>query len=243
MEERGSFLIEPVREIGSGGNGTVELINLYNLSHFLCGQYARKFLDSDGTEPDLWERFKREVECQGKCVHKYVVQIFICNLQAARPWFVMELAESNLQQEINSGTLSDEDKLKIINMVLEGLASIHKRGYLHRDIKPLNILKFPTGEYKLSDFGLAKSLNPTREQFATKIGIFHGTERYFDYGIFVHGYSWQSDIYSIGILMEDLYVDGLDDIINKCKHSQLKKRYTNVEQIITAIKLLEAKTQ
>ncbi|EKN5928651.1 serine/threonine protein kinase [Yersinia enterocolitica] len=241
MEERGNYLIEPVNEIGSGGYGIVEEINLYNTDHDLCGRYARKFLIPDTSDPDLYDRFKREVVCQCKCVHKSIVQIFICNLGVPKPWFVMELAQSNLDDEIKNGTLTDREKINILKMVLDGLSFIHNKGYLHRDIKPMNILKFSSGEYKLSDFGLAKSLNPTRTQFATKIGVFLGSPKYFDYEVMVNGYSKQSDIYSVGVLMEDLYVDGLDDIISKCKHRQLNKRYLNIEQIINAVNELEAK--
>jgi serine/threonine-protein kinase len=241
MEQRANYFIDPMGEIGSGGYGVVERVKLYNSADHLCGIYARKFLISDGSDPDIPERFRREVYCQCHCVHKNVVQIYICNLDAPKPWFIMELAKSSLDDEIEKGHLNDKDKIKIIEDVLKGLSYIHKCGYLHRDIKPLNILRFSDNIYKLSDFGLAKSINPDAKQFATRVGQYLGSEKYFDYEIMAHGYSPQSDIYSIGVLMEDLYVDGLDDIIHKCKHRQLNKRYGNVEQIIAELQKLEVK--
>lgn len=236
-----SYIITPEKQIGSGGYGIVERVNISNTSGFDAGPYARKSLIPDPSDPDLHERFKREVFCQTKCIHKNIIQIFMFDLKSANPWFVMELAECSLDSEISAKSLSQEDKIKIIKMVLDGLSFIHSKGYVHRDIKPMNILKFKSGIYKLSDFGLAKSISPTQTQFATKVGVFLGTPKYFDYGVMLHGYSFQSDIYSIGVLMEDLDIEEYDDIINKCKHRQLQKRFLSVEQVLQAISELEAK--
>lgn len=228
--------------IGSGTYGLVEKVYLKSGHGVLCNEngYARKTLINTNNDPDLVKRFIREVNAQDECLHKYVVQIFICDLKSNPPWFIMELAESSLEKEISKGELATQNKIDIIKMILKGLAFIHSKGFLHRDIKPQNILKFPDGIYKLTDFGLAKNINPTRTQFATKVGVFLGTPKYFDYEIFVNGYSNQSDIYSIGVLLEDLYFDGLDDIIARCKHRRLNKRYINVEQVLNAIEDLEA---
>ncbi|HHV2515624.1 TPA: protein kinase domain-containing protein [Escherichia coli] len=171
MEERGNYLIEPLEVIGSGGFGLVEKIRLYNSQRKICGLYARKILRPDATDPELFTRFEREVRYQTECLHTNIVQIFICHLQNAQPWFVMELAETNLEEEIKSGTLTKAEKISIVKMVLNAVGWIHKKGYLHRDIKPLNVLKFKDGIYKLSDFGLAKNVSPdANTQLLTQIG-------------------------------------------------------------------------
>ncbi|EJM9694869.1 TPA: protein kinase [Escherichia coli] len=240
MDKFRTYILTTHEEIGSGGYGVVERITLSNILGYQGKDYARKRLIPDASDPELHERFKREVHCQTKCIHNNIIQIYMCDLDSSVPWFLMELAECSLEDEIAAGTLNQDDKVKIIKMVLSGLGFIHSKNYIHRDIKPLNILKFSSGVYKLSDFGLAKSLSPAKTQFATKIGVFLGTAKYFDHGVIVHGYSPQSDIYSIGVLMEDLDMEGYDDIINKCKHRQLNKRFVNTEQILTAINELEA---
>lgn len=238
MEERGNYLIEPLEVIGSGGFGLVEKIRLYNSQRKICGLYARKILRPDATDPELFTRFEREVRYQTECLHTNIVQIFICHLQNAQPWFVMELAETNLEEEIKSGTLTKTEKISIVKMVLNAVGWIHKKGYLHRDIKPLNVLKFKDGIYKLSDFGLAKNVSPdANTQLLTQIGQYPATPKYFDYNVFLNGYSKQSDIYSIGILIEELNIDGFDDIINKCTHRQLNKRFLTVEQIFEELEL------
>lgn len=110
MEERGNYLIEPLEVIGSGGFGLVEKIRLYNSQRKICGLYARKILRPDATDPELFTRFEREVRYQTECLHTNIVQIFICHLQNAQPWFVMELSETNLEEEIKSGTLTKAEK-------------------------------------------------------------------------------------------------------------------------------------
>lgn len=244
MEERASYLIEPIESLGAGSFGLVEKIKLYNTRHYFCGLYARKVLRPDASDPDLFTRFEREVRYQADCLHPNIVQIFICNLQAVQPWFVMELAESNLHDEIQKGTLTEIEKINIVKMVLNAVGWIHQKGYLHRDIKPLNVLKFPDGVYKVSDFGLAKNVAPdANTQLLTKIGQYPRTPKYFDHGVFLNGYSKQSDIFSLGILIEDLNINGFDDIVNRCTHRQLNKRFLSVEQILNAIEELEEARQ
>lgn len=238
MEERGNYLIEPIQEIGSGGFGLVEKIRLYNSQKHECGLYARKILRPDASDPELFARFEREVRYQTECLHTNIVQIFICHLHNDRPWFVMELAESNLEEELKNRTISNDEKISIVKMVLNAVGLIHKKGYLHRDIKPLNVLKFRDGTYKLSDFGLAKNVAPNANtQLLTQIGQYPATPKYFDYNVFLNGYSNQSDIYSIGVLIEDLSIDGFDDIVTKCTHRQLNKRFLTVEQIIEELEM------
>ena len=244
VEERGNYLIEPIIGIGSGGFGVVEKINLYNTDRYLCGLYARKILRPEKITKDLLVRFEREVRYQADCTHQNVVQIFICNMQAPIPWFVMELGICSLDDEIKNKTLSREQKIEIVKMILAGVKCIHSKGYLHRDIKPLNVLKFPDGSYKISDFGLAKNVAPNANtQLLTQIGHYPATPKYFDQGVFINGYSNQSDIYSLGVLIEELEIEGFDDIVNKCTHRLLKHRFLNIDQILVAIEELHGARQ
>ncbi|WP_162286987.1 protein kinase domain-containing protein [Pantoea stewartii] len=238
-----NYKITSEGHLGSGTYGSVEKIQLTNLLGNQCHPvgYAMKTLINVQNDPDLIKRFIRELKSQDACLHKHVVQIFLCNLSANPPWFVMELAECSLYKELQSVELSITKKINIINMVLKGVAYIHSKGYLHRDIKPENILRFPGEIYKVTDFGFAKHSDPSNSQFATKVGLFHGTPKYFDWDVMANGYSNQSDIYSLGVLLEDLYFDGLDEIIAKCKHKKLNKRFYNVEQILNAVNALEVK--
>lgn len=160
-----------------------------------------------------------------------------------QPWFIMELAEESLADTLeknsyldSSQRLSYSDKLNILKMVLSGLNYLHKKGFLHRDIKPENILKYPNGEYKLSDFGLIKNLNSASTAL-TQIGQKMGTSQYMSPEILSGGdYSIQSDIFAIGVVMEELQLDSkYDKIMQKCTARKPKDRYMSVQEIINDI--------
>ncbi len=237
MITHGGFLIEPLGHLGAGSFGSVEKVILRTVNNDICGEYARKTLINQHEDPDLLTRFIREVKAQDKCLHRNVAQIFICSLDSTPAWFVMELAESSLDAEIKSGNLTQAEKIKIILMIAEGISWIHIKGYLHRDIKPQNILKSHDGIYKISDFGIARHMDPEEaSRILTQVGQYPRTPRYFDHNVVLNGYSRQSDLFSLGIIIEELDIAGFDDIIAKCTDRKLQKRYVNAEQLIADIK-------
>ena len=253
MEEFGNYFIEPVKEIGSGTFGYVEEVNVYNKSRTHKTIFARKYFrpsykPSESELNELQERFKREVAYQAKCLHNNIVPIYMCNLNSATPWFVMEIAESNLDEILckndcveGERKLSERYKLDVLHMVLNGVAYLHQKGFLHRDIKPLNILKYPGGTYKISDFGLVKNLN-SQSNPITKIGQQMGTNKYMAPEIENSIHSPQSDIYALGILMEELELsEKYDEIIEKATQRKPKNRFQSVNEMIERINQLEGK--
>ncbi|MBN3113295.1 protein kinase family protein [Pectobacterium brasiliense] len=237
MISHSNYIIEPMNHIGTGSFGVVEKVRVKNTQNVICGEYARKILINQHEDPDLISRFIREVKLQDLCLHKNVAQIFICNLNTTPPWFIMELAESNLDNEIKSGKLSRKEKINIVLMIAEGIAWIHSKGYLHRDIKPQNILKFSNETYKISDFGIARHMDPSEaSKILTLAGHFPRTPKYFDHNVVIDGYSRQSDIFSLGIIIEELNIDGFDDIVARSTDRKLQKRYVSAEQLIRDIK-------
>ncbi|MDE1476491.1 protein kinase [Xenorhabdus bovienii] len=245
MEIHGNYYIKTLSPVGTpGGFGFVEHVILYNSDHNKCGSYAKKTLLLDNFPPEYFEevkeRFKQEVLCQSSCKHKSIVPVYLCNLQAEKPWFIMDLAQNDLASEIQTGKLTLSDKINIIKMVLEGVSFMHKQRdrILHRDIKPQNVLRFSDGTYKISDFGLIKkeSLNGTSKAL-TKIGAFPmGTERYMAPEVLIStDYSVQSDIYSLGKLMEDLSIEDyrIKRLIVKSTKMDKADRYTSVDDILS----------
>ena len=232
----GSYKINPLGHLGSGSFGDVEKIEVFNIQDVFCDHYARKKLANKHDDPDLLARFKREVRAQDQCLHKYIAQIFIASLDTQPAWFVMELADKSLDEEIEEKSLSQAEKIRAVLMLSHGVSWIHHKGFLHRDIKPQNILKFPGNIYKISDFGLARHMDPSQaSKILTQVGQFPRTPKYFDHNVVLNGYSPQSDIYSIGIIIEELNISGFDDIITKCTDRKLQKRYINTEQLIADI--------
>ncbi len=242
MELKGNYLIEPIEKIGEGAFGYVEKINLYTLSHKKCGEYARKVFNpiDDITRSvsidNLKKRFRREILCQANCTHKNIVPIYLFDCDVEKPYFVMDLAEMDIAEEIKKNQLNFSEKLYLSLSVLQGINRIHKGNYLHRDIKPNNVLKFKCGNYKISDFGLVKNTESNdKSTVLTKIGEVMGTTTFIAPEILMGcDYSAQSDIFAIGKLMEGLDVDNKHYklITDKCCHMDSQQRYDSIDDII-----------
>ncbi|MBV4532720.1 protein kinase [Pseudomonas sp. SWRI107] len=233
----GNYKYRIIKRIGKGGFGFVERIELFNIEGVRCGEYARKCLSDLDKEirEEFRRRFAREVSYQASCVHTNVANIYLCDLKSEQPWFIMDLADGDLQDDIDSGALTVSQKIKIILMVLDGLIYLHSLGYLHRDIKPSNILRF--GDvYKVSDFGLVKNLDKSAEsEVITKIAMAMGTANYMAPEISAAGdYSKRSDIFALGVLLEDLDMLGNPGVHEVFKRSTTRRpndRYAEVQDM------------
>lgn len=243
----GNYSIKTIGPIGRGGFGIVEKVALYNLHGGKCGEYARKiFCPNQGEVIDDVEmfrrRFRREVISQDANSHRNIVSIYLHCLDISTPWFVMELAEADLYHDLDSGELSEEEKIKAFSMVMDGVEFLHKNDIIHRDLKPLNILRFSNGTYKISDFGLIKNANAEREsEVLTRIGVAMGTQKYMSKEALCGKYSFQSDIYSLGEVLEDLNLfktyPNLSRVYDKCTKNKPRERYSSVTDLKAAFYL------
>lgn len=221
----------------------------------LAGQYARKtlsvqkeYVGSIFTQDELRRRFKREVFYQANCKHSNVVYICMHQMGIENPWFIMELSQTDLRQELSENTLDLNKKMEITKMILKGISYVHEKKHLHRDLKPANILKFNNDVYKISDFGLIKnSNNESESEILTKIQVALGTVDYMSPEAKKGEYSIQSDIYSLGVIMHEIgiaEIDGVDEIIRKSAHLRPKDRYESVSEMLAAFnKLIERRDQ
>lgn len=89
----------------------------------------------------------------------------------------------------------------IVHQVVSGLVFLHHQKYLHRDLKPGNILLNSEGDVKLSDFGISRTIENTANICATFVGtaIYMSPERAVG-----HNYSFSADIWSLGIVLYEL---------------------------------------
>ncbi|POW57028.1 serine/threonine protein kinase [Candidatus Pantoea alvi] len=246
MEQCGNYLIEPVGVIGRGGFGCVEKINLYNMYQGFCGSFARKIFSpvDESCREEFLRRFKREVNYQALCSNSYIVPVVLHSLQGDRPYFVMSLADSDLTHDLRAGWMSPLQKLEAVRMVLTGIHYLHCLKYYHRDIKPSNVLRFSDGTYKVSDFGLVKNADAGAEsELLTKVARGMGTEKYAAPEVYAGVYSERTDIYALGVLIEDMNmsdIPGVQELINKSTMRRPADRYQIVEQMIMHInKIIE----
>ena len=150
------------------------------------------------------DRFRREAQTAANLNHPNIVQIFDWGIDD-EPYFVMEYIEGNTLTSIISGnrTVGLNDILYIGSQVANGLKEAHKRGLVHRDIKPGNIMITPDGKVKVTDFGIVSLQN--EESDITKTGAILGTASYISpeqaQGKPV---SFESDLYSLGTVLYEL---------------------------------------
>ena len=150
------------------------------------------------------DRFRREAQTAANLNHPNIVQIFDWGIEV-EPYFVMEYIEGNTLTSIISGnrTVGLNDILYIGSQVANGLKEAHKRGLVHRDIKPGNIMITPDGKVKVTDFGIVSLQN--EESDITKTGAVLGTASYISpeqaQGKPV---SFESDLYSLGTVLYEL---------------------------------------
>lgn len=241
------FIFDVVGQIGRGGFGVVFEVRIRGLDKPY--RYAlKKFAPSDGvnhgtgaptslTEEGLLARFWQEVRYQSTCQHDNIVKILVFSTESG--FFVMDLADNDLDTLIKEGSLSREDKIKALMDMLRGLEYLHEvKGLLHRDIKPSNVLKF-RDVYKLSDFGLIKSIDGSNpKDIKTSINVRFDSEYYtapeIHWGL--ADSSKQSDIYSLGVVMNELRLPGLERVANKCTMHMPVARYNSVSEIIVDVK-------
>ena len=144
-------IIEP---IGKGGMGVVYKAEDIKLERTV----ALKFLPAELTEdPEARERFVREAKAAAALSHSHICTIHEIGEEDNQYFIAMECIEGqSLKQKILKGPIDQAEALDIAIQVAEGLEEAHKKGIIHRDIKPGNIMVTDKSQAKVMDFGLAK---------------------------------------------------------------------------------------
>ena len=165
---------------------------------------AVKILTSEGSaDPEAHARFLAEARLTGSLVHENIIGFYDYGEQDGRPFLVMEYFDGeSLAAAIRLWHTGDlRNKLLIARQVANGLAYVHSKGVIHRDVKPDNIWIDGSGNVKIIDFGVAKT-----EAFSiTATGYTLGTP-YYMAPEQVRGErpAPAVDIYSFGVLLFEL---------------------------------------
>jgi serine/threonine protein kinase len=118
------------------------------------------------------ERFQREAQAAGRCLHPNIVTLFDYALHEESPYLAMEFVEGGSLARLRAGgaALPLTQAVDITLQILEGLQAAHAQGVVHRDIKPANILVTPQGQVKITDFGVARLARSGLTQNGTIVG-------------------------------------------------------------------------
>jgi eukaryotic-like serine/threonine-protein kinase len=130
--------------------------------------------------PELRQRFVREGRAVAAISHPNVVSVFATGSFDDRPYIAMELLDGkDLGSTVEkTGALSSTEAAHAILDAAQGLAAAAKAGLIHRDVKPSNLVRLSDGKVKVTDFGLAKPVDPGSEPALTAMGVVVGTPDY-----------------------------------------------------------------
>ena len=170
----GRYRIES--RLGSGGMSTVHLAFDERLERYVAVKLLAEHLAAD---PAFVSRFQREALAAARLIHPNIVQVFDSGLDERRDqhYIVMEYIDGQSCAEIlrDRGWLTVEETLPIVLGACAGLDYAHRKGVVHRDVKPGNLLLGTDRVVKLADFGIAKA---TEQSSITQIGSVLGTAAY-----------------------------------------------------------------
>jgi len=187
--------------LGAGGMGQV-----YKVRNVISDRVeAMKVLLPDlVNQPDLADRFLREIKVQGSLEHPNIAALHTAVRADNQLLMLMEFVEGvTLDQRLKEGPLPPAQGLDYIMQVLSALEYAHGRGVVHRDIKPANMIVTPSGVVKLMDFGIARS---TADHKLTQTGTTVGSLYYMSPEQ-IQGVSApdaRSDLYSVGVSLYEL---------------------------------------
>jgi serine/threonine-protein kinase len=190
-----------LHRLGSGGMAEVWAAEDSQLGRrvalkLLASRYAK--------DPDFVERFRREASAAAAMQHPNIVSIYDRGEWDGTSYIAMELVDGRTLKQLiqERGPAGPSAAIDITIEILKALRYAHKRGIVHRDIKPQNVLLDAEGAVKVADFGIARADGPSE---MTEDGAIMGTVQYVSpeqaQGQPV---SPASDLYSAGIVLYEL---------------------------------------
>ncbi|MES1943059.1 serine/threonine protein kinase [Salinisphaera sp. PC39] len=242
-----------LEELGQGGFGKV-----YKVKGNDGREYALKTLEPldnilrEVSAEELQKRFSREVRYQSAIDHPNVLRVIDFNLDDNPPYCVLELADCSLQDELQKDRTLGGDPGKPLFDILAGLETLADHGYVHRDLKPQNVLRITRDgdeRYAISDFGLMTAGN-TDSTTLTGTNAGGGTIHYAAPEL-LGGFrraTTQADIYSFGAILHDIFngepripytevsaPPPIGPIIERCTKKNAVRRFGSVAELREAL--------
>ena len=183
-----------IETLGVGGMGTVYKARDMQLDRFVALKLLRRDL---GGEEDHKTRLQEEARIAAAVNHPCVIQVFDSGTDHGQFYVVMELVDQGSLDDLMAlqPRLPEKRVLEIGIQVARGLRAAHRRGLIHRDVKPANILFVDEHAAKIGDFGLAS----TATQRWASGGVVWGTPEYVaPERLNNDPEDFRSDIYSLG---------------------------------------------
>src|SRR3982751_1971401 len=219
-------------QIGSGGMSTVYRAFDTVLERPVAIKLMHREMSSDS---DQLERFRREARAVAQLNHPHIVQVIDAGEEDSLPYIVFEYVEGEtLKERIRRfGRLEVPESLAYAIEIARALSAAHDRGIVHRDVKPQNVLVDEEGSAKVTDFGIARTLD---QEGLTADGRVLGTTDYVSpEQALGHAVTGQSDLYSLGIVLfemltGDVPFKGDNQVAVAMKHVREQLPYVQVRR-------------
>jgi serine/threonine-protein kinase len=188
-------------KVGSGGMSSVYRAFDPTLERLVAIKLMHRDISSD---PDQLERFRREARAVARLNHPHVVTVIDAGEDDGAPYIVFEYVEGEtLKERIRRlGRLPVDEAVAYAIEIGRALECAHAHKLVHRDVKPQNVLIDRDGRAKVTDFGIARSMEA---QGLTATGRVLGTTDYVSpEQALGHEVTAQSDIYSLGVVLYEM---------------------------------------
>ncbi|MEU2071086.1 Stk1 family PASTA domain-containing Ser/Thr kinase [Streptomyces anulatus] len=155
------------------------------------------------TDVSFVERFIREAKSVARLAHPNVVAVFDQGAQGAYVYLAMEYVAGCTLRDVlrERGALQPRAALDILEPVLAALGAAHRAGFVHRDMKPENVLIGDDGRVKVADFGLVRAVGTATDT----TGSLLGTVSYLAPEQIEHGTAdTRSDVYACGVVLYEM---------------------------------------
>lgn len=252
-QKLGKYRVE--RRLAEGGFATV-----FEASDTIEGvKVALKIPHANLVGPKMLDQFRREVRMIAKLEHPNILPLKDANFIGEHFVIVFPLGERTLSERLKK-RISLEKALSFSEQLLEAVAYAHGHRIVHCDIKPENVILFPDGRIKLTDFGIAKVAQKTIRGSGTGTVGFMAPEQAMGHP------SARSDLFSVGIIMYRMLacrwpewpyrwpMPG-SEVVRRKVHPELlavlkralsvdpKQRFTNAESMLRSFRAAAKKTR
>ena len=195
------------RELGGGGMSRIFVAHDIELGR----EIVLKVLPPELAATVNTERFRREVQLAASLQHPHIVPLLSAGHAGDLLYYTMPLIEGESARALlaREGALPIGQTVRLLRDVADALAYAHRRGVVHRDIKPDNIL-LTSRHAVVTDFGVARALSAASDAFMTTEGVALGTPAYMapEQAVADPRMDHRADLYALGVVAYELLTGG-----------------------------------